>query len=193
MTVPLHTSWTQAEFFAWAADADSRYEFDGFRPVAMVGGTVNHARIGRNIQLALGSRLRGTPCEPLGPDAGVETANNAVRYPDVLVTCSKGPGDAYTVPGVVVVFEVVSPTSSRIDRIVKVREYAAVGTIQRYVIVESTSVGLTVFDRQSADETWRGTTLTEGEVLRMPEIGIEVPVAEFYDGVSFSEERTAGA
>ena len=193
MNVPLRHSWTQAEFFAWEPDDDRRYEFDGFQPVAMVGGTRNHARIGRNILSALGQRLRGGPCEPLGPDAGVETIRSAVRYPDALVTCTEGPGDARILPGVVVVFEVVSPSSSRIDRIIKVREYAAVASIRRYVIVESTSVGLTVLERQSADEIWRTTTLTDGETLRMPEIGIEVPVAAFYNGVDFPDEATTGS
>jgi Uma2 family endonuclease len=98
------------------------------------------------------------------------------------------------VPGVVVVFEVLSPTSGRTDRIVKLREYAAVPMIRRYVILESMSIGLTVMERQAAEETWRATSLMTGEdILQMPEIGIEVPVAEFYEGVEFSDALTEAA
>ena len=58
------------------------------------------------------------------------------------MTCSQFTGAARTIPGAVVVFEIVSPTSSRIDRIIKVREYAAVPSIRRYVILKLTSVAL---------------------------------------------------
>ncbi len=193
MSAPLRKSWTQDEFFAWAGSREGRYEFDGFQPVAMTGGTVNHAVIMQNVHAALRGRLRGSGCRPLGPDVGVATSGTAIRYPDALVTCTTLDGEALTVPGVVVVFEVLSATTSRTDRIVKVREYAAVASIRRYVILESTSVGLTVLEREGPDEAWRATTLTADDILRMPEIDIEVPVAEFYDGVSFPEATAAGA
>ena len=192
MSAPLHRSWTQDEFFTWAAIKEGRYEFDGFRPVAMTGGTVGHAVIIRNLARALDQRLRGGTCQPLGPKAGVATVGTAVRYPDALVTCAKLDNNALTVPGVVVVFEVLSASTSRTDRIIKVREYAAVASIRRYVILESTSVGLTVLERNRPDEAWRVTTLTTGEILGMPEIDIEVPIAEFYEDVSFAEEAAVG-
>ena len=145
---------TRDQFFAWAEVQDTRYEFDGFQPVAMTGGTVNHSQITQNIHFALRTRLRGTGCRPLGPDAGVATIGDAVRYPDALVTCTRVTGTAHTVEGVVVVFEVLSPTSGRTDRIVKLREYRAVPSIRRYVILEHSSIGLTVFARADGEAEW---------------------------------------
>jgi hypothetical protein len=46
-------------------------------------------------------------------------------------------------------------------------------------------------ERQQADEVWRVTTLTNDDVLRMPEIGVEVPVGELYADVSFPEPEEA--
>lgn len=174
---------TREEFFDWAQARDARYEFDGFEPVAMTGGSINHNLITLNSHRALYARLKGSGCRPLGPDAGVATVGDAVRYPDALVTCTQAPGTANLVPEVVVVFEVLSPTSGRTDRIEKVREYRAVASIRRYVILEHTSVGLTVFERANGEEEWRATALTGDDILRMPEIGIEIPVAEFYEDV----------
>jgi Uma2 family endonuclease len=187
MSAPYLKRWTQEQFFAWAGDQEGCWEFDGFRPVAMNGGTVRHAIIIRSLHRALNGRLRGSGCEPLGPSVGVETSGKAVRYPDALVTCSKlaGQGSALKVPGVVVIFEVLSPTSGRTDRIVKVREYAAVPSVRRYVILESSGIGLQVLERTNADEPWRATALTGDDTLRMPEIGIEIPVSEFYEDVDF--------
>jgi Uma2 family endonuclease len=117
----------------------------------MTGGNINHNPIAFNLHRALHSRLRGTGCRPLGLDAGLATIGDTVRYPDGLVTRSKIKGEDRLVPNVVVVFEVISPTSGRMDRIVKVREYAAVASILRYVILESAGVGLTVLERQTGD------------------------------------------
>ena len=181
---------TRDEFFDWAEVQDERYEFDGFQPVAMTGGTVNHSRIIRNLQVALDRLLRGGSCEPLGPDAGVTTVGNTVRYPDAVVSCTKTPGRARTMSGVVVVFEVISPSSARMDRIVKLREYHAVSSIRRYIIVEQDSIGLTVFARQH-DEPWTASVLTDGDVLALPEIGIEIPVAGLYAGIPFDEPAAA--
>jgi Uma2 family endonuclease len=137
MDVALRTPrMTQEAFLDWASVQDARHEFDGFEPVAMTGGTVDHSQIAQNLYFALRSRLRDGRCRPLGPDAGVATVGDAVRYPDALVTCTNVAGTERLVPGVVVVFQVVSPTSGRIDRIDKLREYGAVPSIRRYVILE---------------------------------------------------------
>jgi len=192
MNVALQKPWTQERFFKWAQTQDTRYEFDGQQPVAMTGGNVAHGRVIRGLHRALDRRLRGQPCEPLGPDAGLETINKSVRYPDALVTCSQTDNAAYLVPGVVAVFEVVSPTSGRMDRIVKVREYAAVASIRRYVILESTSASLTVLERGQAGDPWITSVLTQDDTLRIPEIGIEIPVAELYEDITFpTPEDTA--
>ena len=186
MNVALQRAWTQAEFFAWAEAQDERYEFDGFRPVAMTGGNANHSAITVNILAALDRRLGDGPCRPLGPDAGVQTIGDTVRYPDALVTCSPFDGNAHTIPGVVIVFEVVSPTSGRVDRIDKPREYARVPSIRRYIIVESATVGLTIWSRETVDQPWRADTIAEDGALPLPEIGVEIPVAEIYRRIAFA-------
>jgi Uma2 family endonuclease len=174
---------TRDQFLYWVQAQEGRYEFDGFQPVAMTGGTANHSRIIRNLHVALSARLRGTGCEALGPDAGLATVGNAVRYPDAMVTCAKFPGSALLIPGVVVPFEVLSPTSGRADRIDKLREYHAVPSIRRYAILEYRSADLMAFTRADGTVDWTATALTVDETLDMPELGISVPVQELYENV----------
>jgi Uma2 family endonuclease len=174
---------TRDQFFDWAEAQNARYEFDGFEPVAMTGGNLNHNSIAFNIHRALHARLRGTGCRPWGLDAGVATIGDTVRYPDGVVTCSPAPGLSRLVPDPVIVFEVISPTSGHVDRIVKVREYNAVDSIRRYVIVESASVGLIVHQRPDSGHQWTVTTMVADDLLLLPEIGAEIPVAELYEGV----------
>lgn len=176
---------TRDQFFDWAEAQSARYEFDGFQPVAMTGGSLNHNRLAFNIHAALRGRLKGSGCEAFGVDVGVATVGDTVRYPDGVVTCSPTDGVSRLVPEPVVVFEVISPISGHVDRIIKVREYGAVESIRRYVIVESASVGLTVHERQAAGQKWTVTTAMADDILCLPEIGVEIAVAELYDGVDF--------
>jgi hypothetical protein len=64
------------------------------------------------------------------------------------------------------------------------------GEFWRYVILEST---VTVMERSEPDEVWRTTVLTSDDVLRKPGIGIEIPAAEFYEGISFPDQEEASA
>ena len=118
MNVALRKPMTAAEFLAWEERQELKWEFDGFQPVAMTGGTFAHTRIQGNLITALNNRLRGRPCRPCGPDMKVETGGK-YRYPDALVTCSPMPPDATVAADPVVIFEVLSKSTSRDDRTVK--------------------------------------------------------------------------
>jgi len=88
---------------------------------------------------------------------GVETASNAVCFPEALVTCTEFDGESATVPGAAVVFEIVGKTRESINRdhVEKVAEYATVPAILRYVIVESQKVLLTVRERAGGSDPWK--------------------------------------
>lgn len=177
---------TRDQFLDWAARQEAPYEFDGFEPVAMTGGNRNHAQLCSNLAYALRKRLEGTAACVL-PEAGVATVGSAVRYPDVLITSTSGPGTARLMPDPIVVFEVVSPSSGRIDHAVKLREYRAVASIRRYVIVDNTGSDLTVYARAAEDMDWMAIALTAGEILALPEVGVEVPVDEIFSGIAFDD------
>ncbi|CAM4298023.1 putative cytosolic protein (plasmid) [Roseomonas mucosa] len=178
-------SMTLAEFLAWERQQPVRYEFDGFQPVAMTGGTAAHARIQRNLAFALHGRLRGSPCEFLGSDMKVLTARTS-RYPDGIVTCSRA-GDADTTAREpVILFEVLSQSTADDDFGVKSIEYMNLPSVQRYVLIDQKLVHATVFSRQ--DGQWLGRVLTDGDALDLPEIGIRFPLSEIYEGLDLSAE-----
>jgi Uma2 family endonuclease len=191
MDVALSNTWTVERFLIWAARQEERYEFDGKQPIAMTRGSGRHNRISHNIYAALRTRLRGSRCSYFGPDLGVRTGGDKVRFPDALITCTKFPETERLAPDPVVVFEVLSPDSGRRDRIEKVRDYASVASIRRYVIVESSGAGLLVLHRQHGDVAFTALPLTGDDVLALPEAGIEMPVAEIYEDVDFTDAASA--
>ena len=183
MTVALRKPMTREEFFVWAEAQENPYEFDGFQPIAMTRSDLGHSRVIRNISRQLSNRLAGSPCEALGPEAAVATIGNKVRYPDAVVTCSPFSNRDRLVPNPVIVFEVVSPTSVRMDRVVKLHEYQAVPSIRRYVIIEPESIAVTVLSHDREGAMFMTAGLAEGDVLDLPEIDVHLPVADIYEGV----------
>jgi len=192
MNLALHQPMTLAEFLDWEQRQELRYEFDGFQPAAMTGGTFAHARIQANLTASLTSRLRGTPCSFVGIDLKIEVAGR-IRYPDGFVLCSPTANTNTVIQTPVVIFEIISPSTSTIDRIVKNQEYRATFSVQRYVILEQDRIAATVFARVESD--WIGHILVGEDVLSMPEIAVEVPLRELYEGLVFDdrEESAEGA
>jgi Uma2 family endonuclease len=179
---------TLAEFLAWEETQEERYEFDGFQPVAMTGGTFAHDAIGVNIVGELRERLRGKPCRPHGKDLKILIGNKAL-YPDAYVTCGQYEAADKHGRDPVVLFEVVSESSEQTDLFEKNEEYASLPSAQRYVILQQSRIGGMMFERRGGE--WLGHVFGQNSVIHMPEIDIEIPIASLYEGVSF-EKNDAG-
>jgi Uma2 family endonuclease len=189
MNLALRKPASLAEFLAWEERQPLRYEFDGVGPRGMTGGTRAHATIKRNLAFALTGRLRGKPCQFLGSDLKVKTADDHIRYPDGFVTCTGGENASTMVSDPVVIFEVLSPSTAAMDRIIKAREYQAMPSVQRYVMLEQDRIGATVYARTNDD--WKHEILIEDSILALPEIGVELPLAELYEGLVFEADWDA--
>ena len=189
MNVALRAPMSLDEFLDWEDRQELRYEFDGFQPVAMTGGTRAHAAIQRNIALALGNRLRGKTktCQFFGSDLKIEVAGS-IRYPDGFVTCMQGASGDKVVRDPVVIFEVLSQSTAATDIVVKNREYAATPSVRRYIILAQDVMGGTMYERIGDD--WVGHVLDPDSPLSMPEIGVEVRIAEFYENVELPPPST---
>lgn len=184
MSSALRQPMTLEQFLAWEECQVLRYEFDGWQPVAMTGGTDLHEAIGGTLRALLQDQLRGKPCRVRGPTLKIEVTGR-IRYPDAFVYCTPVPPGETVIREPVVVFEVLSPGTSRTDRIEKLREYQAAPSIQRYVILEQDSIAATVFTR--AGDGWNARPVIAGEILGMPEINVILPLADIYADVVLPE------
>ncbi len=177
---------TLDEFLAWERRQELRYEFDGFQPIAMTGGTLEHSAIGFNLVRALQDRLRGGPCRAFHADLKVIVADH-VRYPDAVVTCSPVPRGSDIVPEPVVVFEVLSKTTARIDRTVKNAEYRDTSSIRHYVMLEQEAAAATIFSRSGGKWVSELVMGIDG-VLNLPALGVDLPLSEIYADIELSED-----
>jgi Uma2 family endonuclease len=176
---------TVKTFLAWEHQQELRWEFDGFGPVAMTGGTSDHSAIQRNLYIAIG----GKRCQLYTADLKISAAGS-IRYPDAFVVCSPVPRGTLVVTDPVVVFEVLSPSTASMDIGIKNEEYRDTPTIQRYVMLAQDRQLATVFARVGGD--WVGHIVSGDVTLAMSKIGIEVPLSELYEGVSFEQPIKPG-
>ena len=104
-----------------------------------------------------------------------------------MVVCSPVDRSATVIYDPVIVFEVLSPSTTRNDRIVKAREYQATPSVQRYVMLEQDAVGATVYARSG--DAWTHEILVADSILALPEIGVSLPLTELYGGIVFEAEQ----
>jgi Uma2 family endonuclease len=180
MSVALQKPISMDDFLAWEATQEMRWEFDGFAPQAMTGGTSEHSAIERNLIYSLTGRLRGKPCQPYTSNLKIIAAGS-IRYPDAFASCTPLPVGTLAVTDPVVVFEILSPSTASTDIGVNNEECRDTPSIQRYVMLAQDRQYATVFERIDGD--WVGHIMSGDAVLRMPEIDIEIPLAEIYLGV----------
>lgn len=188
MSIVQRRAMSVPEFLEWEERQELRHEFDGFRTVAMTGGTVAHDIISTNLAASLVTRLRGKPCRAYGSNLKIEVMGS-IRYPDAFVSCTPVARESTVLTEPVVIFEVLSKSTARTDRVAKNREYAATASVRRYVMLEQDEIAATMFER--AGDDWVGHILPASAIIDMPEIGIELPLAELYDGLDFLQGTDA--
>lgn len=178
-------------FLRWAETRDERFEYVEGRVRAMAGASRRHARIALNVGVELSLRLRDGPCAPFGPDLAIRTGAARSRLPDASVVCGDGP-ERYADDPVMVV-EVLSPSTEAEDRGAKLREYLALPSLRHYLLLAQDAPHAELYSRAD-DGGWRYEVVADPlAVLRLPGIGVELPLAALYVNLPPAEDReTAG-
>jgi Uma2 family endonuclease len=154
---------------------------------AMAGARNVHNQIAGNALVALGSRLRGKPCRPFNSDTKVRLrlpAGLRFYYPDVQVTCHPNPPDDSFQDRPAVIIEVISESTRRTDEGEKLDAYLALPSLEAYLLVESERATVVVYRRGSVGFE-RVVFSGLDAVLPLESIGVELPLADIYDGVTF--------
>jgi Uma2 family endonuclease len=174
-----------AAYLAEEVRSPARREYVGGDAFAMAGASNAHNQIATSILVALGSRLRGGPCRPFNSDTKVRIrlpSQVCFYYPDVTVTCRPNPpSDSYQDEPIVIV-EVLSAETRRIDAVEKYAAYTTIPSLCVYLLVEQSSPQVVAF-RRNADGFERHEFTDLLASIPLPEIGCELPLAEAYDGL----------
>jgi Uma2 family endonuclease len=174
------------EFLAWEREQPERYEHAGGVVTMMTGGSFDHSTIASNLWMALRDKLRASGCRAFRGDAKV-IAHNAVRYPDLSVTCSPIDGHDDVVPDPVLIIEIISPSTGREDRGRKKFDYFATPSIRQYAIIEQDERWIDLYTRTEAG--WIDEIITGDAVLNLSSVGVEISLDAIYEDTELDPTR----
>ncbi|MEM8637508.1 MAG: Uma2 family endonuclease [Cyanobacteria bacterium P01_G01_bin.54] len=164
-------------------NSQHRHEYRYSLVYAMAGGTDNHDRLIFNILKAIDSRLGDTACRFYSGNVKVNYADDFYYYPDAFVTCDdRDKQDRYIKRHPKLIVEVLSKSTRNFDQGDQFTDYKKIAALEEYVLIEQDKQQLECYRRQ-ADNTWKAFTYGVGEQVRFESIGLEVAIAQLYQGL----------
>ncbi len=173
------------EFLGWDDGTDARYELvDGF-PLAMAPPAEAHrilsVRLSARIDAALQNRR---PCNAQ-TKAGVLRPDRGDLYyvADLAVTCQPNEPGRQAILEPILIVEILSPSTERHDRRVKLPVYRQIASVQEIVLIDADSHYAEVLGREN--DRWM-TELVRGAdaTLSLAAVELTAPLAELYDGIA---------
>jgi len=173
-------------YLAWEAEQPEKHEYIDGEILAMAGASIAHVKIALNLAIALRAHLHGSPCSVLISDAKLHVATeNAFFYPDVFVTCSAADREQthyQSEPSLIA--EILSPSTSAYDRGAKFAAYRKLPSLQEYLLIDSESMNVDLFRRDSAHlpERWLLYPFdAAGQQMTLESIGLELKLDLLYE------------
>lgn len=182
------------DYLAGELASPIKHEYLGGIVYAMAGAKNAHNMVATNVLGALHARLRGRPCRPFNSDTRIRVRlppHWRFYYPDASVVCRPNPQDESFQDEPAAIFEVLSPATRRIDGGEKKDAYLSIPSLFAYVLLEQDAAAAVVYrrtERGFVREVYAG----DEAAIPLPEIDIELPLAEIYDGVEFMPHREEG-
>lgn len=163
--------------------SDIKHEYMDGDVYAMSEAHANHNRISLNFATALSAHLKGKPCQPYMSDMKVKIDRNYF-YPDVLVDCSDV--DGYFTETPILIIEVLSKSTRKMDETTKRLLYLQIPTLLEYILVEQDIVRIEVARRS---EGWQPMRYFLGDEIVLESVGLTLQVEDIYERVNNEDMR----
>ena len=180
VALPQHKM-TVDEYLAWAEDHPGRYELYAGTVYAMSPERALHGKVKYAVQTALlaGIKRNRLPCHMLPDGMTVRVDIHTAYEPDALVYCGgELPDQAVEIPNPVVVVEVLSRSTRRIDSGAKLAGYFNVASVRHYIVVDADR--RVIVHHQKTDEGPIRTAIVREGVLALSPPGIELALGDIF-------------
>lgn len=179
---------TVDDYLAGEIQSPVKYEYVDGRVYAMAGGSNVHSRISSRVLIFLGGQLAGSSCEAFNSDTKIRVqrqSRNFFYYPDASVVCeSNADSDTFQDQPVVVV-EVISESTRRVDEGEKRDNYLSIPSLNTYVLLEQDRAAARVFQRGTDGLFCESVYCETDAVISLVAIGAELRFADLYAGITF--------
>ena len=132
-----------------------------------------------SIALSAAARRAGCVCEVLGSGPGVQIDERTVYGPDGAIVCGpKLPDDAILLVNLIVVVEVLSPSTAAIDHGPKLSGYFALPSVEHYLILDPER-RVVIHHKRGTGDAIETRVLVDG-VAKLDPPGFEVAVETLF-------------
>jgi Uma2 family endonuclease len=184
---------TVEEYLAGELHSPVKHEYTGGYVYAMAGARNAHNTIAGNFFGLLFSHLRGRPCQPFNSDTKVRirlATHTRFYYPDGMVVCQPNDAQDTFQDRPVILAEVISRDTRRIDEGEKRDAYLTIPELCAYLLIESTSPRVAVYHRTDS-----GFALRQyeglGAMIPLDAINAQLALKELYELIDFSAAAKA--
>ena len=179
------------EYLALESGAKEKLEYFNGKIRPMPGGTPLHNEIALKVGAILLALVKQLEQKHKVYNSDMKIWVEGLRhfvYPDAIVVCEKPelyPGRRDIITNPLLIVEVLSPATENYDKHDKFMQYRTIPSFREYVYLRQDAVEGVAFYREE-DTLWREANAfgTEG-VLPLRSLGVELPLAEVYEGVEF--------
>jgi Uma2 family endonuclease len=180
---------TPEQYLEIEEKAEFKSEYWDGQMYAMAGGTPRHSEVGTLFAAAAVPRLKRTGCGVFNSDLRIRDSERSLyTYPDVSIVCGKPEyGEKNTLSNPTVLVEVLSPATEAKDRGAKFQRYRQIESLKEYVLISQDEPWVETYLRQM-DGSWRFESFNGlAASVELKSVGIEIPLAEIYDGITFRD------
>lgn len=175
------------EYLESELTSEMKREYLGGLVFAMVDKNMRHNKASMNLSIALGSALKGKPCQPFNSDTKVRIQlSNQIRfyYPDLQVICEPVDDETLFTDNPVVVVEVLSDSTRRLDVGEKRDAYLSIPSLKVLIIIDPAKVHINVDRRRPLGGFDQEQYRKLEQRVELPEIETSLPVSDIYEGIT---------
>jgi Uma2 family endonuclease len=179
------------EYLASEDDGSWRHEFINGSVYAMAGASARHNLIVSGVDSVLAG-LVGNRCQIFSKDMKLRVAtNNDLRfyYPDIFVTCDPTDRARHTRERPVLIVEVLSASTERIDRGEKFFACMQIPSLVEYGLLSQDQVELELFRRRT---NWQREVYVHDNTVELESLNVVVMVSRLYERLGVREDGSLG-
>ena len=188
-----HPYMSLENYFDLDEKSEIKHEYIDGEIYAMSGGTATHSKIIYNLGGLLFAQLRDSPCGGYESNLRIKVSETRYVYPDFIVVCgnpdfSDDNQTMLTNPTMLV--EVVSESSERHDRFIKLDLYRSIPSLQIYLLIEQNSARATLYTRHLDGGWLLRDYIGLNATVPLDAINATLVLSELYETITFDTDST---
>lgn len=170
---------SEDEYLEGEEISDIKHEYIDGEVWEMAGASPRHNIITSAVSRHFGNHLEGARCTTVSSDFKVKTTD-CFFYPDVVVLCSDDDEYNYFTDKPLIIVEVLSKNTRKIDQTIKMASYKTLPSLQEYVLIEQDFAEVEVCRRNN---NWISERYFLGDDVTFQSIDLTLSVEAIYNRV----------